>query len=65
MLYSALLSAGVRSLYGIKREQQYREKYENYYKQSRRTDTSCIQQKAGNLTELLTYCMELPSKTPY
>jgi hypothetical protein len=26
MLYSALFPAGVRSLYGIKREQQYREK---------------------------------------
>jgi len=30
-------------LYEIKREQQYREKYEKYYSQSTRTDTSCIQ----------------------
>jgi len=30
MLYSGLLPAGVRSLYGIKREQQYREIYEKY-----------------------------------
>jgi len=43
MLYSGLLPAGVRSLYGITREQQYREIYEKYYKYSRRTDTSCIQ----------------------
>jgi len=36
-----------------------------YYKESRRKGTSYIQQNDGRLTELVTSCVELPSKTLY
>jgi hypothetical protein len=66
VLHSALLPAGVRSVYGITREQQYREIYmKGITNITRGQIRPAYNKKAGKLTELLTRCMELPSKTPY